>query len=841
MAAKGYALFTTRRMRPDEPFTTADIEGIVAHGYTDETHGGLSRLSDDEQSTLWRSINNVLIAPMLEPIQERGTVLSLSEQFFQENPAWRPSAEAPYASRVVSTTAPQEITPSRATMPQDNNRTGIFSPKSGTRSSSRACDGGLDPKDIFSTGQLSDDQAHAPPEHCEMLEDLGLRVDRDNPPVRLRNEDGSNDARWTSFRAFVQAQPLAMAHPALQDFCFQHQRGSGSNLHNAESDDHGAQQHVEPSGSLKGVKATPSKKLAATIDSLHLDPDEDYDVPQWPPLSKHQSTHGAESTWTPTTNKPHALVAEIASQANTAADASSAEAYQQAAKFVYFNTIGRTVWKHLYSDDRADILSNARQLHFQPLTHTARICLQKALDDIMLVEVSETSPAPSSVRLDPEMVELAASTYARLWTLVSFGKQCHPSYLLGDDAQCFRDLGRCVVEGIAVPVKLEMICLAKTVCPLYSVEVNHGDVLDDLCAELYVQLRGEGIPLAGGERHQQVDHGPAPSRPPVFRKMSRKGQAPLGLRSALNNSATESALPRAGSSSSIDDTDPPLTTNSPAGQSTRVLQGLDEYTVLYTGADPASTAFHQPRRHPMQGNETLNDINTDQFVKEVYDAIRATPKDPTPAQTKMIRDLEKRVESLETPTATLTQVSHLVVDAFIALYQHGDSLRPDQINQIRPTPADNAMTSKQRKKYILRALKATKRLAYHLLDGQDAIVAFVAAPESADDRINKNKVRNDWRAQQKKEAKAAIEALGAQEADAESYGPSPTKKAKISKKTAARSAPVTPSKSKSTTEAGKATGKGPFKLFLRTSPRKRGHSAIEGEEMGDAQEESEEE
>ncbi|KAK5135303.1 hypothetical protein LTR08_005406 [Meristemomyces frigidus] len=248
-------------------------------------------------------------------------------------------------------------------------------------------------------------------------------------------------------------------------------------------------------------------------------------------------------------------------------------------------------------------------------------------------------------------------------------------------------------------------------------------------------------------------------------------------------------------------------------------QPLGDYTKLYKSFEDATNAFYQPIRQPFMQDESLASINTDKFVAEVYDAIRTVPASMTPAQSKMLLDMQNKISRLETPTSTLTQVANMVVEAFVNLYTHGNFLRPDQWAFLRPSHADCSMNAEQRKTFILSVLKSTKRIAFHLLDGKHAVVDFVAAPDECNRRIMNNKGVNDRRALRKKQRDAENKAQEVLEVDSASDGPPAPKKVKSSVSTPTKSRPKGRAYAATTTPASRS--------IFHGSSRKRSYSTVE--------------
>ncbi|KAI7184997.1 hypothetical protein KC363_g7397 [Hortaea werneckii] len=199
-----------------------------------------------------------------------------------------------------------------------------------------------------------------------------------------------------------------------------------------------------------------------------------------------------------------------------------------------------------------------------------------------------------------------------------------------------------------------------------------------------------------------------------------------------------------------------LTTNAPTQRNGDILAGFGAYTKLYEDSTSATEAFYQGRWKPADDDQTYAEIDYDELVEEIYDAMCAMPDDANDFQLKMLRDVEKKIASLSSPKETLTQIAAMLAQALLDLYTQGTPLRPDQIKGLRQTAADKSMTAEQRKGVILRVLKATKRKVFHLLEGYDAILRFVAAPESEEAIILHNKAENDARRDKKKAAEKEI-------------------------------------------------------------------------------------
>ncbi|KAI7280174.1 hypothetical protein KC345_g4906 [Hortaea werneckii] len=197
-------------------------------------------------------------------------------------------------------------------------------------------------------------------------------------------------------------------------------------------------------------------------------------------------------------------------------------------------------------------------------------------------------------------------------------------------------------------------------------------------------------------------------------------------------------------------------TNAPPQREGDILAALGTYTKIYEDSASATQAYYQRRWKPADDDETLAEIDYDELPEEIYDAMCATPDHANDFQLKMLRDVEKKIATLTSPKDTLTQIAAMLAQALLDLYTQGTALRPDQLKGLRQTAADKTMTAKQRKNVILRILKATKRKLFHLLEGYDAILRFVAAPESEEAIILHNKAENDARRDKKKAAEQEI-------------------------------------------------------------------------------------
>ncbi|KAI7554367.1 hypothetical protein KC331_g604 [Hortaea werneckii] len=187
-----------------------------------------------------------------------------------------------------------------------------------------------------------------------------------------------------------------------------------------------------------------------------------------------------------------------------------------------------------------------------------------------------------------------------------------------------------------------------------------------------------------------------------------------------------------------------------------ILTGLGAYTTTYQNSTSATQAFYQGRWKPADDDQTFDEIDYDELIEQMYDAMCAIPDNANDFQLKMLRDVEKKIATLSSPKETLTQIAAMLAQALLDLYTQGSPLRPDQLKGLRQTAADKTMTAGQRKDVVLRVLKATKRKVFHLLEGYDAILRFVAAPESEEAIILHNKVENDARRDKKKAAEKEI-------------------------------------------------------------------------------------
>ncbi|KAI7234805.1 hypothetical protein KC330_g4634 [Hortaea werneckii] len=197
-------------------------------------------------------------------------------------------------------------------------------------------------------------------------------------------------------------------------------------------------------------------------------------------------------------------------------------------------------------------------------------------------------------------------------------------------------------------------------------------------------------------------------------------------------------------------------TNRPPQREGDILAGLGAYTATYQDSISATQAFYQRRWKPADDDQTFAEIDYDDLLEEIYDAMCAIPDNANDFQLKMLRDVEKKIATLSSPKETLTQIAGMLAQALLDLYTQGSPLRPDQLKGLRQTAADKTMSAKQRKDVVLRVLKATKRKVFHLLEGYDAILRFVAAPESEEAIILHNKIENDARRDKKKAAEKEI-------------------------------------------------------------------------------------
>lgn len=200
-------------------------------------------------------------------------------------------------------------------------------------------------------------------------------------------------------------------------------------------------------------------------------------------------------------------------------------------------------------------------------------------------------------------------------------------------------------------------------------------------------------------------------------------------------------------------------TNRPPQRDGDILAGLGAYTQIHDNSASATQAFYQGRWKPTNDDQTFAEIDYDELVEEIYDAMCAMPDNANDFQLKMLRDVEKKIASLSSPKEILTQIAAMLAQALLDLYTQGSPLRPDQLKGLRQTAADKTMSAGQRKGAILRVLKATKRKVFHLLEGYDAILRFVAAPESEEAIILHNKAENDARRDKKKAAEKEIQEL----------------------------------------------------------------------------------
>ncbi|KAI7341440.1 hypothetical protein KC315_g96 [Hortaea werneckii] len=199
-----------------------------------------------------------------------------------------------------------------------------------------------------------------------------------------------------------------------------------------------------------------------------------------------------------------------------------------------------------------------------------------------------------------------------------------------------------------------------------------------------------------------------------------------------------------------------LVTNAPRQREGDILAGFGAYTKLYEDSSSAMQAFYQGRWKPADDDQMYAEIDYDELVEEIYDAMCAMPDDANDFQLKMLRDVEKKIASLSSPKETLTQIAAMLAQALLDLYTLGTPLRSDQLKGLRQTAGDKIMSAEKRKDVILRVLKATKRKVFHLLEGYDAIIRFVAAPESEEAIILHNKAENDARRDKKKAAEKEI-------------------------------------------------------------------------------------
>ncbi|KAI6840964.1 hypothetical protein KC340_g2585 [Hortaea werneckii] len=198
------------------------------------------------------------------------------------------------------------------------------------------------------------------------------------------------------------------------------------------------------------------------------------------------------------------------------------------------------------------------------------------------------------------------------------------------------------------------------------------------------------------------------------------------------------------------------TSNKPPQREGDILTGLGAYTATYEDSTYATQAFYQGRWKPADDDQTFAEIHYDELVEQMYEAMCAIPDNANDFQLKMLRDVEKKIATLSSPKETLTQIAVMLAQALLDLYTQGSPLRRDQLKGLRQTAADKTMTAEQRKDVVLRVLKATKRKVFHLLEGYDAILRFVAAPESEEAIILHNKVENDARRDKKKAAEKEI-------------------------------------------------------------------------------------
>ncbi|KAI7323864.1 hypothetical protein KC340_g6590 [Hortaea werneckii] len=199
-----------------------------------------------------------------------------------------------------------------------------------------------------------------------------------------------------------------------------------------------------------------------------------------------------------------------------------------------------------------------------------------------------------------------------------------------------------------------------------------------------------------------------------------------------------------------------LVTNAPRQREGDILAGFGAYTKLYEDSSSAMQAFYQGRWKPADDDQMYAEIDYDELVEEIYDAMCAMPDDANDFQLKMLRDVEKKIASLSSPKETLTQIAAMLAQALLDLYTLGTPLRSDQLKGLRQTAGDKIMSAEKRKDVILRVLKATKRKVFHLLERYDAIIRFVAAPESEEAIILHNKAENDARRDKKKAAEKEI-------------------------------------------------------------------------------------
>lgn len=196
-------------------------------------------------------------------------------------------------------------------------------------------------------------------------------------------------------------------------------------------------------------------------------------------------------------------------------------------------------------------------------------------------------------------------------------------------------------------------------------------------------------------------------------------------------------------------------------QGSNRIASMGPYVRLFGSVEEGAGSFYEVERQLGIDNDNVAGIkqNWAGCVKRVYEALVTPPENPTVHQQKMADAFETKLGKIEAPEVVLTQVAHMVVDCLIDLYTDGDSLRSDQIEDIKPQPEDNGMRANQRLHCILRLLRSTKRIPIDLLSGRDRVVIFVRAPVACEKRKESNKTTNDRRGAEIARGKKALNDL----------------------------------------------------------------------------------
>ncbi|GAB1735878.1 hypothetical protein NU219Hw_g5214t1 [Hortaea werneckii] len=475
--------------------------------------------------------------------------------------------------------------------------------------------------------------------------------------------------------------------------------------------------------------------------------------------------------------------------AQKGANDKTVEAYLMAQRYLCYSTITKTTYRFLPRQEREGLITRATALLKHPdVTADAKKRLQDLMQAVVeqITDFDERGRQETTLPIieDPECADasraITETTMSKVFAGVVYSGLDWPE----EGRQLWEQARSSWVVGkIELRDRFELACFTKVLFPsahlpksfpigtrfinamtkqlrednLLSLTTSHTDVqFHDTMTE---QPQEEGLsnPVLPREDDEIVQFG-TPFYQPDAGGTSEDGVA-LGGEYNGRSKKRRSVAPEAQKlKRSRRDQDAALrpATNRPPQREGDVLTGLGSYTGTYGNAASATQAFYQGRWKPTDDDQTFTEIDYDKLVKEIYDAICAVPHNANDFQLKMLRDVEKKISTLSSPKETLTQIAAMLAQALLDLYTHGSPLRPDQLKGLRQTAADKTMTAAQRKDVILRVLKATKRKVFHLLDGYDAILRFVAAPESEEAIILHNKVENDARREKKKAAEKEI-------------------------------------------------------------------------------------